>query len=67
MLEWVANLDRLRDPDHRFIEVFHVDGRLFSGELVGIRETPNGPQLVLKDRQGRDVQLYYPAIRSIQS
>jgi len=65
MMEWVGRLEEIRTKGIRFIEVLHVDGRRFKGEWLGVRETPNGRQMVLRDGSGREVCVYFPAIRQL--
>ena len=65
MLEWVLKLDAVRQGRVHFLEVDHVDGRRFRGEFVTVLETPNGPQLVVRDAGGTEIRLYFPAIRNL--
>jgi hypothetical protein len=55
----------LRDRGTRFLEAVHVDGRRFQGEFVGLHDTANGRQLVLKSPDGAEIHLYYATIRRL--
>lgn len=65
MLEWVAKLEPVLQGRVRFVEVDHVDGRRFRGEFVEVSQSSNGPQLVLRDPAGKEIRLYYTAIRNL--
>ena len=65
MMEWLGRLEEMQKQNIRFVEVVHVDGRRFTGEWLGVRESPNGRQAVIVDRSGREVCLYFPAIRQL--
>jgi hypothetical protein len=65
MLEWVARLEPVLQGRVRFVEVDHVDGRRLRGEFVEVRQMPNGPQLILREPAGKEIRLYYTAIRNL--
>ena len=65
MLEWVAKLEPVLQGRVRFVEVDHVDGRRYRGEFIEIRQSTNGPQIVLRDPAGKEMRFYYTAIRNL--
>jgi hypothetical protein len=65
--DWNAIVANIQKAGIRFLEIRHVDGRRFHGELGGISEGPSGhPQVVLNDNDGRQYRLYFSTIRNIR-
>ena len=64
---WLPVIEKIRSDRIRFVEVLHIDGRRFEGEIEDVGKGPSGRhQLVLKDLNDKEIRLYFAAIRNIR-
>jgi len=65
--KWLSVIEKIHTDHIRFVEVLHIDGRRFEGEIEDVGKGPSGHhQLVLRDQNGKEIRLYFTAIRNIR-
>lgn len=65
MTDWMEWLKSPEGNEVRYVQAVHVDGRRVDGEYLGLADTPNGVQVVVRSFDGTEHRYFGSALRAL--
>ncbi|MBP7866276.1 MAG: hypothetical protein KA419_10025 [Acidobacteria bacterium] len=65
MADWMTWLKSPEGNEVRYVHAVHVDGRRVDGEFLGLAETANGEQVVVRAFDGTEHRYFASALRAL--